>query len=448
MKLNRALKPSSSSGISFRMPFSEKFLLANGTGVYFINKNELPIIRMNVVINGGSKFDKMGGKGTSNLLAMCIDEGAGKYDSLELSEQFDLLGAQFSLYCNDDNIQITLQTLKENFSQALKLLGTVLTKSHLKDENFNREKRKILTRLKQLSDDPDYTANTSFESLLLGKENPYSYPSMGLEEDIANITNQGINSFYSKTILPNNSFVVVVGDISSEDLKIKLNDSLSSWNKSKPDLQFSVKKNDDKRSVHIINKIDSVQTEIRIGHHSNGRNSADYFNKHILNTILGGQFTSRINLNLRERHGYTYGAGSLFNYYKDSAYFEVSTSVGIENTLNAMHEIFTELKNIRQGVTEKELNFAKASVICKFPLNFETYRQVASNIIGKIIYNLPQDYFETYIDKINSVTIEDVNKAAIENIFPDLTTTVLVGDKSKILDQLKGEEFGEVKVVK
>ena len=112
-----------------------------------------------------------------------------------------------------------------------------------------------------------------------------------------------------------------------------------------------------------------------------------------------------------------------------------------------MDEIFNELNNIRQGVTEDELTFARSSVIRKFPLNFETYRQVASNQIGKIIFNLPEDYFETYLNKINSVTIEGVNKAAIENIFPELATTVLVGDKNKILDQLRDDRFGKVNIV-
>ena len=447
MKLNRSRKPSTSSHISFKMSPIEKFLLKNGTEVHFINKNELPIIRMNLIINAGSKYDKIGRKGTSNLLAMCIDEGAGKYDALELSEQFDLLGAQFSVYCNSDHLQITLQVLKENFEESLKLLSIILTEPHLNEEDFNREKRKIITRLKQLSDDPNYTANTSFESLLLGKGNPYSYPSLGIENDITKIKKEDIKSFYGKTVLPNNSFIVVVGDISKTKLKINLDEYLSSWNKGKTDLHLKIKTNDDKRLVYIVNKKDSVQTEIRIGHHTNGRNSEDYFNKNILNTVLGGQFTSRINLNLREKHGYTYGAGSIFNYYINSSYFEVSTSVGIENSLKAIQEIFNELNNIKLGITEEELTFAKSSVTRKFPLNFETYRQVASNITGKIIFNLPEDYFKTYIAKINSVTIEDVNKAAIENIFPESATTVLVGDKDKISDQLKDDRFGEITLV-
>jgi zinc protease len=167
----------------------------------------------------------------------------------------------------------------------------------------------------------------------------------------------------------------------------------------------------------------------------------------MLNTILGGQFTSRINLNLREKHGYTYGAGSNFNYFKNNAYFAVSTSVGIENTANALSEIFKEVEGLSDGITDKELEFAKSSIIRKFPLNFETYGQIASNFIGKVIYDLPEDYFDSYFDNINSVTIEDVNNAAANNISPKQATTVLVGDKSKIVSQLDDLHLGDVVVV-
>lgn len=447
MKYDRSRKPLPSPEISFGMPSQNKFSLNNEIDVYFVEKNDLPIVRLNIIINAGSKFDPINKKGTSNLLVMCIDEGAGKYNALELSEQFDLLGAQFSVNCGNDTIQITLQTLKENFKAALNLLGMILTEPHLAEKDFEREKSKIQTRLKQLSDDPDYLASTTFESLLFGESHPYSYPVLGLYDNIANISNDEIKSYYNKFILPNNSFIIAVGDIKGEELKNNLNESISVWEKGDADFHLGRANSPDKRTVYVVNKKDSVQTEIRIGHHSTGKKSKDYFSKHILNTILGGQFTSRINLNLREKNGYTYGAGSNFSYYKDDAYFGVSTSVGIENTTNALNEIFNELDNIRNGVTQEELSFAKSSIIRNFPLNFETYRQVASLIIGRVSYDLPDDYFDKYIENINVVTIDEVNKAAVENIFPDSAMTVLVGDKDKLIEQLKDDNFGEIKVV-
>jgi zinc protease len=447
MKIDRSKKPSISSKLIFKMPSYDKFVLQNNLDVYFIKKDALPIIKINIVIYAGSKFEQTGKKGISNLLAMCIDEGAGEFDSLQLSEQFDLLGVQFSVNGNNDTIQLTLQTLKENFGKALELIGKILISPHFNEKDFKREKRKILTSLKQLKDDPDYLASTSFKSLLLGKRNPYSFPFLGLDKDINSITNEEVGSYYRNYIFPNNSFIVIVGDISNKELNGALDKYISCWKTGNFDVQFKSSDKSDEKVVYIVDKKDSVQTEIRTGHHTAKRNSKDYFPKHLLNTILGGQFSSRINLNLREKRGYTYGAGSSYNYYKDSAYFSVSTSVGIENSANALNEIIKELNKIRDGVTVEELKFAKSSIVRKFPLNFETNSQVASNFIGKVIYDLPNDHFDSYINNINSVSIEDVNKAAQDSIFPELATTVLVGDKEKLIPQLKGKDFGKVEVV-
>ncbi len=272
MKYDRSLKPSPSSEISFRMPSQSKFSLNNELDIYFVKKNDLPIIRLNVIINAGSKFDPTNKKGTSNLLTMCIDEGAGKYNALEISEQFDLLGAHFSLNCNNDTIQITLQTLKENFRAALDLLGKILTETHLTEKDFEREKNKILIQLKQLSDDPDYLANTAFESILFGESHPYSFPVLGLYDNITNISNDEISSYYNKFILPSNSFITVVGDITKEELKKNLNENISVWEKGNADFHVGKVSSPDKKTVYIVNKKDAVQTEIRVGHHSTGKN--------------------------------------------------------------------------------------------------------------------------------------------------------------------------------
>lgn len=447
MKFDRSKKPEASEEKLFRAPSIREFSLDNSLRVIFVEKKELPIIRINLVINSGSIFDPIHKKGTSNLLTMCLDEGAGKYNSLELSEQLDLLGARFSLYSDNDNIHLTLQVLKENFRKCVDILSLILIEPHLNKKDFEREKRRILTRIKQLSDDPEYLANTSFEATLLGKGNSYSYPSLGLVNDITNITNNDINNYYKKSILSNNAFIVVVGDISEKDLQDIFRSAFSDWKQGKINLEFENELRKDEKKLYIVNKNDSVQSEIRTGHHTTCRKSSDYFSKHLMNTILGGQFTSRLNHNLREKKGYTYGVGSTFNYNMKSAYFAVSTSVGIENTANALNEIFNELNRIKLGVTEEELEFAKSSIIRKFPTNFETYRQVASNIIGKIIFDLPEDYLETYLENIKSVSIEDVNRTASTHIHPDLTTTVLVGDKSKLLKQLSGNNFGEIEIV-
>ncbi len=444
MVLNRSNKPKPGNKINFDPPHFHKFKLNNGLEIYFIPKTELPIVRINLVLNCGSRYDPVNLKGLTNLVSMCIDEGAGEYNALQLSDEIDLIGAHFSVYSDDDSIYITLQVLSEHFDKGFELFKKVLLSPHFNEKDFEREKRKVLTRIIQFRDEPEYIANTVFEFLLFGKDDPYASPIPGFDSTVNTISNNDLKNYYSSYFGAENAAIVVVGNTNENKLRSSLNIFSDEWNNNVKQMDFQSELRLSGKKLYIVDKKDSVQTEIRIGHLTSKRNEEDYYNKLMFNLVLGGQFTSRINLNLREKHGYTYGASSRFNYYMDAGIFNVSTSVGIENTKNALNEIFSELEKIKNGVSEEELQFAKSSVIRKFPANFESYGQVASNFVGKIIYGLSDNYFETYIDNINNIKLPDVNEAADKSIFPGSLLTVLVGDYKKISGQLKADKYGEI----
>ena len=443
MVIDRQQRPATSGNIYFTLPAVQTYGLENDLKIYFSEKNELPLIRINFLVNSGSRFDPDKLKGLSNLLAMCIDEGAGKYDALQLADKFEMLGAQFSVSSDPDVTIISLQVLSENFVPALKLLASVITEPHLKEIDFNREKRKVLARLEQAKAEPDYVAEVSFEHILFGKDSPYAFPSLGIESSVQNIQIESVRDLYQKKFSPFNSSVVVVGNMNLKSLQTELSEAFRNWGVKttveEPLLNFTRPK----RKIFIINKNNALQTEIRTGHLSSKRSEKDFFQKQIMNLALGGQFSSRLNLNLREKNGYTYGIHSRFNYFKEAGYFAVSTSVDIENTTNAIREIYSEINKIKDGISKAELEFSKSSLTKRFPANFETYRQIASNISSKIINNLPEDYFETYIEKVNSVSLDEVNKVTFESIQPEELITVLVGDSKTILGQINEVEFGE-----
>ena len=443
MVIDRQQRPATSGNIYFTLPAVQTYGLENDLKIYFSEKNELPLIRINFLVNSGSRFDPDKLKGLSNLLAMCIDEGAGKYDALQLADEFEMLGAQFSVSSDPDVTIISLQVLSENFVPALKLLASVITEPHLKEIDFNREKRKVLARLEQAKAEPDYVAEVSFEHILFGKDSPYAFPSLGIESSVHNIQIESVRDLYQKKFSPFNSSVVVVGNMNLKSLQTELSEAFRNWGVKttveEPLLNFTRPK----RKIFIINKNNALQTEIRTGHISSKRSEKDFFQKQIMNLALGGQFSSRLNLNLREKNGYTYGIHSRFNYFKEAGYFAVSTSVDIENTTNAIREIYSEINKIKDGISKAELEFSKSSLTKRFPANFETYRQIASNISSKIINNLPEDYFETYIEKVNSVSLDEVNKVTFDSIQPEELITVLVGDSKTILGQINEVEFGE-----
>jgi len=447
MQTDRKQRPLCSGEINFSLPFVQSYELTNGLKIHFSEKKELPLIRINFLVNNGSRFDPENLKGLSNLLTMCIDEGAGKYNALQLADEFEMLGAQFSISSDPDVTFLSLQVLRENFMPALKLLSSVITNPHLSENDFSREKRKVLTRLEQVKAEPDYVAEISFEYFLFGSDSTYAYPVMGIENTVQNIQIESLKALYQNKFSPVNSSVVVVGDIDLKSLQAELNDTFGNWDVKTTVEEPLLNLTKPQRKMFVISKKDALQTEIRTGHLSSKRSEKDFFQKQIMNLALGGQFSSRLNLNLREKNGYTYGIHSMFNYLKEAGYFSVSTSVDVENTTNALREIYNEINKIKDGITEDELAFSKSSLTKRFPANFETYRQIASNISSKIINNLPDNYFETYIERVNSVSLDDINKITIDSIHPEQLITVLVGDSNKILGQINKDEFGEIFVL-
>ncbi len=444
MHLNRTDKPLPKDEISFSLPEIEKFNLENGLQVLSIQKNKLPIVRLNLIVNAGSKFDPENKKGLSNLFAMTIDEGAGEYSSLELNEEFNFLGTNFGVSANQDRVHLSLQSLTENFDRSLELFSLIVNQPHFSGEDFLRQQRKILTHLLQLKDDPEEIADTVFSYKVFDKDNLYAFPINGYESDVKNISAADIKNHYENYFTPVNSTLVVVSNLKKDELTEKLNNRLRGWNTNAVTSELNFNSFQNKRQIFLVDKKNSVQSEIRIGHLSSPRTQEEFFNKLVLNTILGGPFTSRINLNLREKKGYTYGASSNFGYYENAGFFYVSTSVGIENTSNAVKEILFELENIKAGVTAEELEFARSFLIRKFPSNFETYSQLASSLTSIAAFGLPDNYFNTYIDNVKKVSIEDVNSAAVQNIFPEELIIVIVGDKETLLPQLQKELKEEI----
>jgi len=447
MLVDRSKRPVGSAEIDFKSPKIQNFVLSNGLKIFFSEKNDLPILRLNLIVNGGSRFDDIDRKGLSNLLSMCIDEGAGKYNALELADEFEMIGANYGVSCDNDIIIISVQVLIENFSRALNLIGDIVKDPHLNEGDFSREKHKVLTKIHQAKTEPDYVADVSFGYLLFGKGSPYAYPSVGTEFSIPNLKNEFVKNYYKKTFAPSNSSMVIVGNLKKENLLSELQSVFGDWTSSEFTHVQKIEPKKSQRKTYLISKKNAPQTEIRIGLVTAKRNESDFFHKQIINLILGGQFSSRLNINLREKNGYTYGVHSRFNYFKEAGFFGISTSVDVQNTANALKEIYTEIDKIQDGITENELRFAQSSFTKKYPLNFETYRQIAANISAMLIHDLPDNYFETYTKKISSVNLFDVNKSANSSFQNEQLVTVLVGDSEKILNLMKYSDFGDVDVI-
>ncbi len=430
------LKPEIKGKISFKLPEIKRFSLDNGLRVLFVEKKNLPIVHLNLVTLGGSKLDPENKKGLSYLTSRLIDEGAGEYSALEIDEKMESLGTVFSSSVNQEVNNLTLLTLKENLDASLDIYSKIISSPRFERIDFEREKQKHLTKILQLKDEPSYIAGIVFDKQIFGSL-PYAFPTIGYVSDIERINNNDVISFYKQTINPGNSVLIVVGNISEKELSNMLNSYFGNWKYEKSDFDFPSDASKKQSKIYLVHKDDAVQSELRIGHLTSGRKTADFFDKSVLNLILGGQFSSRINLNLRENKGYTYGVSSSFDYKKEIGCFEVSTAVQSENTLPAIREIMKEIEGVRKSVTEEEVEFAKSYLIKRFPAQFETYSQISRNISSLFIYSLADNYFDDYIQNIEKTEVTSVLKAAQNNLFPDKCDIVIVGNKNIIGPEVK-----------
>jgi zinc protease len=411
--------------------------------VIFVQKVNLPIVQMYFTINSGSIYDPINKSGLAYLTSLLIDEGAGGLNTMELDKEIEKMGSILSISVDHDSMVVSLSCIEEHFSRTLELGSKILTNPHFDQAEFDREKNRHTTKIVQSLDDPSFVASTCFSKTLF-KDSHYSNTTLGTQATVENISNKDVRSFYNNLIVPNNINLIVVGSISKQKLSEELNRNFSEWNSKIVNHSANdISNSPSARKVVFIRKDDAPQSEIRIGHLTKKRNSPDYYATTVMNSILGGQFSSRINSNLREDKGYTYGAHSYFSYNKSSGMFIVSTSVKSENTMDAVNEIFLELHGIRKEIKVEELEFAKSYLINRYPANFETYGQIAKNISLINHFDLPKDYFNTYIQRMKDLSLIDVSEAALNNVIPEQLTILILGSEKLLDENLKklGDEF-------
>lgn len=434
--INRSQTPKPKSNVAFEIPQIQLLKLSNGLEVYFIKKEKLPIVYTYLISFSGSKYDPVNKCGLSFLTSLLIDEGAGEYDALALNNELEKLGIISSINVDHDTFSFSTLSLKEHFIRSIELLSKIILEPRLTQLDFDRERKKVLDKITQLKDEPGYIASSAFYKRIFN-ESKYSFPEIGYEDMVSNLMNNDVINFYSNIFLTSNAKMIIVGNIETAELTGLLEKYFNKWKLKSESYSASLNLVNSPTKFYIVNKKETAQSELRIGHLSKGRDADDFFAAKIMNTILGGQFSSRINLNLREKRGITYGAGSSFNYFQQCGFFEVSTAVNIKNTGEAISEILKELDGIKKNITQEEIDFAKSYLIKQFPSRFETYVQTAKNFLPLIIHSLPMDYYNSYTDKLRNVSNEEILKAANENIFTDNLTIVITGDKEIILPQLK-----------
>ena len=438
---DRTLLPKEKPDPKLTLPAIQRRKLSNGLDVLFVEHHELPIVSMNLVMKMGAAGDPEGKAGLASLTADMLDEGTATRSALDISDQLSRIGASVFINAGWDSTTASLRTLTRHLDRALEIYSDVITNPAFPDKELQRLRQSRLAALKQQRDSPDAIASLVFQTALYGRTHPYGHPLSGDETSLNSFTGDDVRKFYETFFRPNGSALIVAGDVKPDAVVAKLEKAFANWKSAHvPAVDVSAAPVQREHSmIYLVDRPGSVQSIIQIGQVGVPRSSPDYFPLFVMNRILGGASSARINLNLREDKGYTYGATSSFSFRRGAGPFTAQAPVQGFSTKESVIEFMKELRGIRGEipVTQAELDAAKQSIIRGFPRNFETPDQIANGLETIVTYDLPDTYFNSYIERVQAVTLEDINRVANRYLQPDRMAVVIVGDRSKIEQALR-----------
>jgi len=442
---DRSAPPEPGPPAPLALPPIQHLRLSNGMDVVLMEKHNVPLIHVTLVVRAGSVMDPEDKAGVASMTASLLSGGAGLRDALELSDAIEYLGASLSAAAGNHTSAVSLFTPVARLDSALVLMADVVLRPLFPASELQREKRQRLTTLIQWRDDPRSVASVLFYRQLYGEDHPYGRTSIGDERSIMATTTADLRKFHDSFYRPNNAGLMIVGDITASSLLPMLETLFGGW-RSRPIPDCSLPSADQlkERKILLVDRPGSAQTRILLGQIGAARRTDDYYSLTVLNTVLGGSFASRLNSNLREEHGYSYGAGSRFDFRPQPGPFLAAASVQSEVTDSALVEFLNELNAIREPVPEDELARAKNYVALRYPAAFQTVTDIAEQLDDLFVYGLPDDFFNTYGVSIFSVTADDVRRAAHKYIDPEHLLIVLVGDRAVIEDGVKALDMGPV----
>jgi zinc protease len=433
----RKSAPAPLAPVAFNIPQPFQTTLPNGLKIVVFEDKKLPLVSFRLIFRSGDINDPADSTGLSSALASMLNEGTENYSSKQLAEEIERLGAHLAAGAGSDNTTVSASSLTLYSSDILRLMQEIVLKPTFPEEELDLYRRNTIDGLKFQRSQANFLADEQVSRIIFGSH-PYSNVSPKAE-DIEKITREKLVDFHVKTFIPNRAILIVVGDVEKDELIKEIEDKFGDWQSGKiDDFAFDSVPERAAKTLTIVDRKGSAQSNIVLANAAIERNHEDYFRVLVMNQTLGAGASSRIFMNLREEKGYTYGAYSKFDMRRLAGAFEATAEVRTAVTGESLKEFFYELNRIRdEKVTEVELQDAKNFLTGVFPIRAETQEGLTNLIVQKQIYDLPDDYLETYRDKINEVTIEDVETAAKKYVQPENMAIVIVGDAEDILPQAK-----------
>ena len=441
--------PAAGDPPSARFPEVETSTLTNGLRVILAERSAIPVVTFNLQIDAGYAADHVGTPGAASLALAMLDEGTTSRDALQISEELMGLGAQLSTGSNLDLSSVLLSTLSENLGAALDIYADVILNPSFPEADFDRLKDQQLARIQREKVSPPEMALRVLPLLLYGEDHAYGTPGTGsgTEESVTGLTRQDLTTFHATWVRPNNATLIVVGDVSMAELTPQLEGVFWSWSPADvPVKNIAAVAERTGSEVYLIDRPDSQQSLIFAGHLAPPKSNPTETAIEAVNTILGGSFSSRVNMNLREDKHWSYGARTQVIDARGQRPFIVTAPVQTDKTTESMQEIFGELAGIRETrpITSDELGKAKDLHTLTLPGRWETNGAVSQDLVARVRYGLPDDYYDTYARNVMELDISEVSEAAQALIHPDRMVWVVVGDQTLIEAGIRGLGLGEL----
>ena len=430
----------------------QKETLSNGLNLVVAKQENIPIVSFNLLLDAGYAADQYSAPGTSSMVMSMLDEGTEKMDALEISDRASEIGAIISSGAGIDTSSVSMNALRENLDDSLKLYSEIILEPSFPDRELERIRNQKLAQIQQEKNQPFGIALRVLPELLYGESHAYSLPltGSGTEESVMQIDRQSLINYHNEWFKPNNATMIIVGDVEMDQMKPMLEKHFKNWKSGivpKKDIaDVTVAKSD---SVYLIDRPGSQQSIVLAANIAPGKGDSDDLAIESMNDVIGGSFTSRINMNLREDKGWAYGARTTLLQTKGQRPFIAYAPVQTDKTAESIIEIKQELSEFltTNPVTEDELQKVKDNNTLSLPGRWETVRAISSDLSQIITYGLPDDYWDTYTNKVRNLSSKKLQDAAEKAIKPDNLIWVIVGDLSEIEDKVRNLDFTQIKTL-
>ncbi|MCU1308494.1 MAG: peptidase M16-like protein [Acidobacteriaceae bacterium] len=421
--------------------------LANGLTLMLVERHNLPIVSATLVVNSGSEQNPADRAGLAAFTAALLQEGTEKRSSLQIAEETDAIGASINAGSSSDSSGVTMRTLKRSVDAAFDIMSDVALHPTFDPKEFDRVRDRRVTQVMQQRENAVALSSLVFNRMLYGDSHPYGTVELGTGASLKATTRDDLVKFWKAGYVPGNSALVVAGDMTSAELKSIAEKYFSNWSGKAPGFTLAATAEPAERKIIIVDKPGAPQTSVYVGQIGIKRSSPDYATAVVMNTALGGIFSSRINMNLREVHGYTYGARSGFTFRHAAGPFFVTSQVRTDVTAPSVREMFNELEGMKdRPLTSDEVKLSKDYIVGSVAALFETSAGVVNNLSNIFVYHLPNNYYQLYPGQIKAVTPATVQTFATKLLKPESMVVVAVGDRAKIEPELKKLNLGGIEL--